>query len=133
MTPIDKIAWIHLENGAILSTRSKGRDVYYLPGGKREPGETDLETLVREVDEELGVAIVPETVCPFGTFEAPAHGHPAGVLVRMTCYTADYRGTPLPRNEIAELTWLTYADRPRVSAVDQLIFDQLHDKAQLRP
>lgn len=36
---IDKIAWIHLENGAILSSRSRGKDVYYIPGGKREPGE----------------------------------------------------------------------------------------------
>ena len=45
---IDKIAWIHLDDGKILSTRSRGKDVYYLPGGKREPGETDLDTLVRE-------------------------------------------------------------------------------------
>ncbi len=28
---IDKIAWIHLKDGAILSTRSFGKDVYYLP------------------------------------------------------------------------------------------------------
>ena len=41
MTPIDKIAWIRLEDGKILSTRSRGKDVYYIPGGKREPGETD--------------------------------------------------------------------------------------------
>ena len=38
MTIIDKIAWIRLEDGAILSSRSRGKDVYYLPGGKREPG-----------------------------------------------------------------------------------------------
>lgn len=31
MTTIDKIAWIHLENGAILSSRSRGKDVYYIP------------------------------------------------------------------------------------------------------
>ncbi|MFI9597344.1 hypothetical protein [Nonomuraea sp. NPDC052265] len=40
---IDKIAWIHLDNGKILSTRSRGKNAYYIPGGKREPGETDLE------------------------------------------------------------------------------------------
>jgi len=33
---IDKIAWIRLEEGRILSTRSRGKEVYYLPGGKRE-------------------------------------------------------------------------------------------------
>jgi 8-oxo-dGTP diphosphatase len=57
MTLIDKIAWIRLADGKILSTRSRGKDVYYLPGGKREPGETDVQTLVREVREELDVAI----------------------------------------------------------------------------
>jgi 8-oxo-dGTP pyrophosphatase MutT (NUDIX family) len=37
----------------ILSTRSRDKDVYYLPGGKRELGETDVQTLVREIREEL--------------------------------------------------------------------------------
>jgi 8-oxo-dGTP pyrophosphatase MutT (NUDIX family) len=54
---IDKIAWIHLDHSKILSTRSRGKDAYYIPGGKREPGETDLDTLVREIDEELAVTI----------------------------------------------------------------------------
>ncbi|WP_329110995.1 NUDIX domain-containing protein [Micromonospora sp. NBC_01699] len=131
MKVIDKIAWIRIENGAILSTRSHGRDVYYLPGGKREPGESDLATLVREIDEELRVEIVPESVTPVGTFEARAHGHADGTTVRMTCYAADYRGVPTVSNEIAELAWLGYADRHRVSPVDQIIFDRLHDGGQL--
>lgn len=45
---IDKIAWIHLEQRRLLTARNAGRDRFYLPGGKREPGESDLETLVRE-------------------------------------------------------------------------------------
>ena len=49
MTLIDKVAWIRLADGKILSTRSRGKDVYYLPRGKREPGETDVQTLVREI------------------------------------------------------------------------------------
>ncbi len=48
---VDKIAWIQIGDGKILSTRSRGKNVYYLPGGKREAGETDLDTLVREVEE----------------------------------------------------------------------------------
>ncbi|GAB3870556.1 NUDIX domain-containing protein [Kibdelosporangium lantanae] len=127
MTTIDKIAWIHLDTGRILSTRSRGKDVHYIPGGKREPGETDLDTLVREINEELAVTIIPATARHFGTFHAQAHGHTAGITVRMTCYTADYRGTLVPSSEIEELAWLTYADRDRVSPVDQLIFDHLHE------
>jgi 8-oxo-dGTP diphosphatase len=131
MTLIDKIAWIRLQDGKILSTRSRGKDVYYIPGGKREPGETDVQTLVREIREELDVAIAPGSAAHVGTFQAQAHGHAAGIAVRMTCYTADYQGTLAPSSEVDELIWLTYADRDRVSPVDQLIFDHLHQNSQL--
>ena len=130
-TTIDKIAWIHLEDGKILSTRSRGKDVYYIPGGKREPGEADVDTLIREIDEELAVTIIPGTARHFGTFEAQAHGHPDGVIVRMTCYTADHRGTPVPSSEIAEVGWLAYRDRDRVAPVDQIIFDHLRRTGRL--
>jgi 8-oxo-dGTP diphosphatase len=132
MTIIDKIAWIHLRDGAILSTRSAGKDAYYLPGGKREPGESDVDTLVREIREELSVDIVAGSAARFGIFRAQAHGHPDGTVVQMTCYSADYRGELRPDHEIEEIVWLTYADRQRVSPVDQLIFDDLHRAARLR-
>jgi 8-oxo-dGTP diphosphatase len=131
MTLIDKVAWIRLADGRILSTRSRGKDVYYLPGGKREPGETDVQTLVREIREELDVALAPDSASHVGTFEAQAHGHAAGITVRMTCYAADYSGTLTPSSEIAEFVWLSYADRDRVSPVDQIIFDHLHGRGQL--
>ena len=38
MTVIDKVAFLYLQDGKILSTRSKGKDKYYIPGGKREAG-----------------------------------------------------------------------------------------------
>jgi 8-oxo-dGTP diphosphatase len=132
VTIIDKIAWIYLENGAILSSRSRGKDVYYIPGGKREPGEGDMDTLVREIREELSVTIAAGSVQHLGTFQAQAHGHRVGTLVRMTCYTAEYQGVLQPNSEVEEITWLTHSDRDRVSPVDQIIFDHLHATARLR-
>ncbi|GGP60175.1 NUDIX hydrolase [Saccharothrix coeruleofusca] len=123
---IDKVAWVRVEDGRVLGARSRGKDVYYLPGGKREPGETDLQALVREVEEELAVVIVPGTARHLGTFQAQAHGRPKGVVVRMTCYTADYRGTPTASNEVEEVAWLTYADRDRVSPANRAVLDHLH-------
>ncbi|MQA10751.1 MAG: NUDIX domain-containing protein [Pseudonocardiaceae bacterium] len=131
MTAIDAVAWIRLEAGKILVTRSRGKDVYYIPGGKREPGESDVQTLVREIDEELAVAIAPASAVHVGTFHAQADGHAAGVTVRMSCYSAEYRGPLAPSGEIEELGWLSYADRDRVPPVDQLVFDHLHETGQL--
>jgi 8-oxo-dGTP diphosphatase len=131
---IDKIAWLHLVDGRILSTRSRGKDVFYLPGGKREPGETDAETLIREIREireEVTAEIVPSTIAPAGVFEAQADGKASGVVVRMTCYTAGYTGTLNASSEIEEIVWLAYADREKVSAVDKIIFDHLRDSGEL--
>jgi 8-oxo-dGTP pyrophosphatase MutT (NUDIX family) len=125
---IDKLAWIRIDEGRILAARSRGRDVYFLPGGKREPGESDEEALVREVSEELSVALKRDTLRPLHVFEAQAHGKPEGVLVRMTCFTGDYDGELQPASEIEEIAWLTHADRGRMSLVMQNIVDWLGDE-----
>ncbi len=124
---IDKLAWVHIKDGKILSTKSFGKDVYYIPGGKREEGESDIEALTREVAEELSVSLVPETIRHLETFEAQAHGKPEGTIVRMTCYTADFTGELAPSAEVEEIVWLAYAGREVGSLVDKLIFDYLHN------
>lgn len=124
---IDKIAWICIQDRRVLGVRSKGKELYYFPGGKREPGESDADTLRREIREELSVCIKPETISYFATFEAQADGKPEGVLVKMSCYHAGFEGKLEPASEIAELAWLTYADRDRVSLISRIIFDKLHE------
>ena len=58
MQVIDKVAFIYLKDKKILSTLSKGKDKFYIPGGKRENNESDIECVVREVKEELSVDII---------------------------------------------------------------------------
>lgn len=131
MNVIDKVAFLYPVDGKILSTRSKGKDKYYIPGGKREGNETDLQTLIREVKEELTVDIIPESAEYYGTFEAQAHGKAEGVIVKMTCYTAKFDGELHADSEIAEIVWLNYKDIDSVSPVDKLIFADLKDKGLL--
>ncbi len=131
MAVIDKVAFLYLQDGKILSTRSKGKDKYYIPGGKREAGETDIETLVREVKEELSVDIIESSAKLYGVFEAQAHGKAEGVIVKMTCYTAEYTGELKADSEIAEIVWLTMADIESVSPVDKHIMADLHEKGLL--
>ena len=122
MNEVDKIAFIHIVDGKILSTRTKGRNKFYIPGGKREAHETDEETLVREIKEELAVHIIRETISYLGTFKAQSDGATEGVIVKMTCYTAEYNGNLKASSEIEELRWLDTSDLDIISEVDKKIF-----------
>jgi len=130
---IDTVAWVRVENGRILCARPRGKDVFYIPGGKREGTESDLQVLLREIAEELAVTLLPGTVRQAGTYQAAQRdGQAERVLVRMSCYTADYSGTLTASSEIAEFGWFGYAEcrpstscssttsRPRASCTDPL-------------
>ncbi|MEN0678887.1 NUDIX domain-containing protein [Plesiomonas shigelloides] len=97
---IDKLAWILIRDGKLLTVRSKGKSLFYLPGGKREAGESDEQALLREIKEELDVDLIPETIKYIGTFEAQADGKSEGVTVKLSCYLSDYSGHlhPVVRN-----------------------------------
>ena len=106
MKEIDKIALLYIKDGQILSTLSKGKDTYYLPGGKRELNETDEQTLIRERKEELTIDVKEDTIKYYGTFKAQAHGKAEGIIVKMTCYIAEFIGKIKPSSEIQEIRWL---------------------------
>jgi hypothetical protein len=46
----------------------------------------------------------------------------------MTCYNAPYFGKIQASSEIASIAWLSYKDSLKSSPVDQIIFDDLHEK-----
>lgn len=125
-TYIDKLAWLYIKDGKLLVTLNRGKDTWYIPGGKRQGSETDQEALTREVMEELKVPLKLNTIKYYGTFEAQAHGKPEGTIIRMTCYQAEYEGELTPDSEVEKLDFFTYAQRGQASVVDNLIFDELH-------
>lgn len=131
MKEIDKIALIKIENGKILSTKSKGKNKYYIPGGKRENDESDVQTLIREIKEELSVDIIKESIEYVGTFKAQSDGAMEGIIVKMTCYKANYKGDLIADNEIEEIKWLNFNDLEIISEVDRIIFKHLKDKGLL--
>ena len=79
------VGWLAIEGQQLLAVRARGRDRFYLPGGKIEPGETNEAALRREVREELGIGSVrsgprsPSTPMPT-TY--PAHGSRCTVSTR---------------------------------------------------
>lgn len=128
MEVIDKLALVHIENRRVLMARSKGKDKFYAAGGKREGKETNEEALVREVKEELGVDLIPETITYLNTFRAQAHGKPEGVMVELKCYQGNFHGKPKPMSEIEELTWFSTADLERTTIPGRLLLTWLKGK-----
>lgn len=88
-------------DGLLLVSKRAAPDVFYLPGGKPEPDEQPLDTLDREVAEELGVSVAQAE--PFAEVHAPAALE--GVEMWMTVFLARLSGTPAPAAEIAALRW----------------------------
>lgn len=96
-------ALIRDPDGRLLTVRKAGTHSFMLPGGKIEPGESEVAALARELSEELGVTLVSAT--PFGRFEAPA-ANEAGARVRSSVYGVHVEGDMAPAAEIAELLWI---------------------------
>ena len=128
MKVIDKLAWIEIQDKTILSTRSKGKDTYYIPGGKREIGETDIQALTREIKEELSVDLIEDSIQFLGIFTGQAHGHSEGIQVKMQCYTSHFTGILQPAAEIEKMVWLCFEDIKKVSPVDKIIFQWLKER-----
>ncbi len=112
---LDVVGWVHMSGGRLLAVRARARDLLYLPGGKREPGEDDWTALSREVDEELGVRLDRASFRGIGVVEAPAHDQPPGTRVRMACYTAGYHGELTATGEIDEWMFVDLADHHRLA------------------
>lgn len=55
-----RIAGLALREGHVLVHRATHELFWTLPGGRAEIGETSAETLIREMDEELGVTVTVE-------------------------------------------------------------------------
>jgi 8-oxo-dGTP diphosphatase len=120
---LDVVAWVHVDGGRVLTVRSRGRDLLYLPGGKREAGEDDWSAISREVLEELGVALDRSSFGLLGVVQAAAHDQPDYGLVRMSCFTAGYTGTLCASAEVSEYRYLRPADRALLSPASQAALD----------
>ncbi len=96
---------IRNRDGEVLTVRKNGAQLFQLPGGKPERGETMPQTVVRETSEEVGIELNPELLEYLGEFTASAANEP-GHEVTGTIYTYPM---PLagfaPHAEIAELRW----------------------------
>lgn len=97
-----KIGLAVSDGGGVLLVKKKSGPSYILPGGKPEPGESDEQALVREIDEELGCGLDVASLSFIGSFTDVAADQP-DLTVTVRVYTGLLVGTPSPRAEIEAL------------------------------
>ncbi|MCX6407734.1 MAG: NUDIX domain-containing protein [Propionibacteriales bacterium] len=68
-------------DGRTLLVRKRGTALFMNPGGKPEAGESHVEALTRELDEELGLVVDPARLEPLGTIRTVAANEPGHDLV----------------------------------------------------
>jgi len=97
--------------GRLLLVRKRGTRMFMLPGGKREAAESALQTLARELDEELNLQLPQAAFTPLGHFNETA-ANEADTRVEADIFRAALRHPVAPAAELEELRWLA-AEDPR--------------------
>jgi 8-oxo-dGTP diphosphatase len=106
-------ALIRDDTGRVLLVRKRGTKAFMQPGGKLDAGEDDITALSREILEELGCVLDPESVLPLGAFDAVAANEP-GYRVEANLYRVDVTGEISPSREIDEAIWVDPASPPDI-------------------
>ncbi|TQN37393.1 8-oxo-dGTP diphosphatase [Blastococcus colisei] len=118
-----------VDDGRVLVAQRSGGPydaLWEFPGGKVEPGESDLSALVREIGEELGVAIVPRAFLGEVLLDGVVGGGAPGSSTLRVWEARLTEGTPVAHehaalrwvqeDELEALDWIP-ADRPLLPAV----------------
>ena len=103
-------------DGAVVTVRKAGTDRFMLPGGKWERGESPLRCAIRELDEELGVALSPEQLRPLGRYTTAAANEPGFRLVSEV-FSATVDDHVRPRAEIAEARWVAMEEMAQIAGL----------------
>ncbi|WP_370591410.1 NUDIX hydrolase [Saccharopolyspora montiporae] len=123
--PIPVVGLVHVAAGKLLLVRAVRQQAFYLPGGKIDPGETELQALHREVREELGTGVAGPAF--YGRYTTDAVGQGSGVRVALACYRGAPDAEPRAAAEIAELAWMDRAEYLAQPVTAPAIVDLLAD------
>jgi 8-oxo-dGTP diphosphatase len=106
-----KVGLASVRRGRLLVVRKFGMTHFILPGGKPERGEQDLETLRRELNEELGCTV--SHIRFEGAFTDVA-AELIDTVVTIRLFAGRLRGPLEPASEIEELAWVKLDEPPTV-------------------
>lgn len=97
--------------GRLLIVRKRGTEKFIQPGGKPEPGESDHQTAVREVKEEIGLDLDPSKLELVGIYmQEAANEADHSIEGHLFEYMEPLTEESHPAAEIEELRWLDFSE-----------------------
>ncbi|SFS45341.1 NUDIX hydrolase [Sphingobacterium wenxiniae] len=106
---------IVVQDNKLFLAYSNNKKAWYLPGGKVDAGETSLQSLQREIWEELTLKIDAEDLQYYYHITAPAYGEQKDVVMEQDCYLYDLKEAVVPSHEIGAVKFfdaMEYAKEP---------------------
>ena len=115
VTELTNLCLIHRGNLLLLQNRRKTDwQGYTLPGGHIEPGESIVESVIREMREETGLTVRNPRLC--GVKQFPIEG---GRYLVFLFETEEFEGA-LRSSEEGEMTWIARDQLAQYQTVDDL-------------
>lgn len=99
-----------IQNKQLLLAFSRNKQAWYLPGGKIDKGETAISGLIREIKEELNLAIDRSELSYYCHISAPAYGENKNLIMEQDCYLYELRENINPSNEIEAVRFFSLED-----------------------
>ncbi len=106
-----------------MLVRVRDNQLWYLPGGTIETGETAEQAFVREIDEELGVAIDEKSIRFDRRIVGPALGREGDV--ELNCYKVQWIGDVSPRAEISEIAFIDFQETGKMAPAIKILVNKL--------
>jgi len=117
---------LETKDKAIMLVRVRDNDLWYLPGGTIEEGEAPVDTLVREIAEELDVTIDKASIQIDRLVVGPALGRAGDV--ELNCYRARWDGELRATAEVSEVAYLGFDQSDRMAPAVRMLVEQLQQE-----
>jgi len=119
---------VHRESGAVLLVRHEGVDLWVLPGGEQEAGESFREAAARELDEEAGVRADYESLAYLTRMQIHCDDH--SMLGVMPVYAASAEShDPAVHDPDGEISTARWFDDPPADTRDRADLLAWRDRA----
>jgi 8-oxo-dGTP diphosphatase len=104
MNTITKVGLAIIKDKKLLIVRKEGTTKFLVPGGRPENSENEVETLQREIMEELNCDLDLNSLQYIGEFADIAANEP-NTIIKVKLYSGTVSGSMVASSEIEEIRW----------------------------